>query len=65
MRRHDFGDFYPRYVALLRDTGRLIAEELAAKHLGADLTQPSFWRDIVSRLEPRIAAFETLTATEQ
>jgi oligoendopeptidase F len=54
------GDFHRRYVALLRDTGRMTAEELAEKHLGADLTQPGFWRDIVSRLEPRVAAFEAL-----
>lgn len=40
--------FYPAYVALLRDTGRMSAEDLAAKHLGVDLTQKNFWRDSVS-----------------
>ncbi|HEX7043571.1 MAG TPA: hypothetical protein VF203_03045 [Burkholderiales bacterium] len=54
MRKDDFdGHFYPHYVALLRDTGRMTAEELAAKHLAVDLTQPAFWRDNVSRLEQR------------
>lgn len=62
LRKEDFGgEFYPRYVALLRDTGRMTAEELAAKHLEADLTQPAFWRDTISRLEARVAAFEALT----
>ncbi len=35
--------FADRYVDLLRDTGRMTVEELAAKHLNADLTQPDFW----------------------
>jgi oligoendopeptidase F len=39
--------FYPAYVNLLRDTGRMTAEEVAAKHLGADLTKPDFWRDSI------------------
>ena len=53
-------DFYPRYVALLRDTGRMSAEELAVRHLDVALDQPTFWRETVQRLEPRIAAFEML-----
>jgi len=40
-------DFYPAYVNLLRDTGRMTAEEVAAKHLNADLTKPDFWRDSI------------------
>ncbi len=39
--------FYPAYVNLLRDTGRMTAEEVASKHLGADLTKPDFWRDSI------------------
>lgn len=39
--------FYEAYVNLLRDTGRMTAEEVAAKHLGADLTKPDFWRDSI------------------
>ena len=39
--------FYPAYVNLLRDTGRMTAEEVAAKHLNADLTKPEFWRDSI------------------
>ena len=54
------GDFFPRYVALLQDTGRMTAEDLAAKHLGADLTQPDFWRATVAMLAARIDRFEEL-----
>jgi oligoendopeptidase F len=55
-----FGDtFFPRYVALLRDTGRMTAEDLALKHLDEDITDPSFWMSIIKRLELRVDAFET------
>jgi oligoendopeptidase F len=55
-------DFYPRYVALLRDTGRMSAEQLARQHLGAALDRPDFWRTTVNRLEPRVALFEEVVA---
>ncbi len=62
-RREALGDdFFPRYEALLRDTGRMTAEDLAAKHLDADLTRPDFWRDTVRMLEGRIDRFEALVA---
>jgi len=53
-------DFYPRYVALLRDTGRMSAEALAARHLDVALDEPAFWNETVQRITPRIAAFEAL-----
>ena len=68
-RREAIGvDFFTRYQALLLDTGRMTAEELAAKHLAVDLTQPDFWRDTLALLEARIDLFEELVearATEQ
>lgn len=39
--------FEDRYVALLRDTGAMTVEELAQKHLHADLTQADFWQNAV------------------
>ncbi|WP_206885328.1 M3 family oligoendopeptidase [Alicyclobacillus mali (ex Roth et al. 2021)] len=36
--------FAHRYVDLLRDTGRMRVEDLAKKHIGADLTKPDFWQ---------------------
>lgn len=41
--------FAPKYDALLRDTGRMTCEDLAAKHLGADLTKPEFWEEAADR----------------
>ena len=55
-------DFYDRYVSLLRDTGRMTAEQLARQHLDAALDTPAFWRNTIDRLEPRVAAFEQVVA---
>lgn len=55
-------DFYDAYVALLRDTGRMTAEELAQKHLGADLTKPDFWRASVASMHSKVEQFEALAA---
>jgi oligoendopeptidase F len=52
--------FYPRYVELLRDTGRMSAEDIARRHLDVDLTTPTFWQETIDRLAPRVAAFEAL-----
>lgn len=52
--------FYARYVELLRDTGRMSAEELARRHLDVDLATPAFWQDTVDRIAPRVTAFEQL-----
>jgi pepF/M3 family oligoendopeptidase len=40
-------DFEDQYVALLRDTGRMTVEDLAAKHLNVDLTKRDFWDNAV------------------
>ena len=59
--RDAMGDaFFERYRALLRDTGRMSAEDLAAKHLDADLTKPDFWRRTLTHLATRIDDFEQL-----
>ncbi|MEW6723443.1 MAG: M3 family oligoendopeptidase [Bacillota bacterium] len=39
--------FEEKYVALLRDTGRMLVEDLASKHLGVDLKQPEFWQKAI------------------
>lgn len=57
--RAKLGDkFYPAYVALLRDTGRMTAEEVARRHLGADLTKPDFWRESVNMAGASVSKFE-------
>ncbi|KAA0549323.1 M3 family oligoendopeptidase [Bacillus sp. BGMRC 2118] len=41
-------EFEEKYIALLRDTGRMTVEELAQKHLEVDLTKPDFWEKAIS-----------------
>jgi oligoendopeptidase F len=55
-------EFFERYQALLRDTGRMTAEELAAKHLDADLTKEDFWKETLAALEPRVNDFAGVIA---
>ena len=60
-RREQFGaEFYQRYVALLRDTGRMTAEDLATKHLNVRLDAPDFWQQTIASLGARVDAFELL-----
>lgn len=40
--------FEQKYIALLKDTGSMQVEDLAMKHLGADLTKEDFWKDAVA-----------------
>ncbi|MFO7172607.1 MAG: M3 family oligoendopeptidase [Bacillota bacterium] len=53
--------FADRYVALLRDTGRMTVEDLARKHLGVDLTQPDFWQSAADLVVEDIREFLRLT----
>lgn len=53
--------FEQRYVALLRDTGRMTVEELAARHLGVDLTKPDFWLSGVGMVVADIEEYLKLT----
>ncbi len=39
--------FEDKYIELLRDTGRMTVEELAQRHLGADLTKSAFWQSAI------------------
>ncbi|SFS63416.1 M3 family oligoendopeptidase [Marininema halotolerans] len=58
---HTGSDFADRYVDLLRDTGRMTTEDLAQKHLGVDLTQPTFWQEAVDVIHADIKQFLQLT----
>ncbi|WP_018133575.1 M3 family oligoendopeptidase [Effusibacillus pohliae] len=53
--------FEDKYVALLRDTGRMTVEQLAQKHLGVDLTQPDFWQSAVDLALADVQEFLRLT----
>jgi oligoendopeptidase F len=52
--------FYEAYTALLRDTGRMTAEELVQKHLGVSIEDPEFWRGSARIIEAKIDALEAV-----
>lgn len=53
--RDRFGkEFWPRYKALLRDTGIMTCEDVVKKHLGFDLREPQFWREGLESLIAKI-----------
>lgn len=52
--------FYSDYVALLRDTGRMPAEEVVMEHLQMDLTQEAFWQQSLDMVSEQIDRFEAL-----
>lgn len=59
--RDDKGDdFYHDYLAILRDTGSMMAEEVVEKHLGMDLTQTTFWQQSIDMVAEKINEFEYL-----
>lgn len=49
--------FEERYIALLKDTGRMTTEELAMKHLNVDLTKADFWQEAVNVVRQDVEAF--------
>lgn len=53
--------FAEKYDLLLRDTGSMTTEQLAAKHLGADLTQPAFWQSALDFAARDVDEFLALT----
>lgn len=53
--------FEERYIALLRDTGRMTSEQLAMKHLNVDLTKPEFWQSAIQVSIEDVKQFLELT----
>ncbi|MDG5787403.1 M3 family oligoendopeptidase [Evansella sp. AB-P1] len=54
-------DFEDRYIALLRDTGRMEVEQLAKVHLNVDLTKPEFWQKAIDLVKEDLDTFLELT----
>ncbi|MGE0526977.1 MAG: M3 family oligoendopeptidase [Bdellovibrionales bacterium] len=64
-RRDELGDgFMSLYRAVLRDTGRMTAEDLVEKHLGEDIRQPQFWQKAIDAVVTKIDRFESLLHSE-
>ncbi|OUR98512.1 hypothetical protein A9Q84_03625 [Halobacteriovorax marinus] len=60
--REALGDkFNEAYINLLRDTGKMKAEELVLKHLGKDITKAEFWMDSLKLVERQVEVFESLS----
>ena len=60
-KRHELGhEFYPKYRDLLRDTGSMTAEDLAAKHLGSDIRKGIFWDEVINSISSRVDDYERL-----
>ena len=53
-------NFYKDYKALLRDTGRMSAEQLVEKHLSMDIRQAAFWQQSLDRVDQQLAKFALL-----
>jgi pepF/M3 family oligoendopeptidase len=53
--------FEKQYIALLKDTGSMSVEELAAKHLSVDLTKRDFWDKAVKMAVSDVEEFIQLT----
>lgn len=52
--------FAKSYRNLLADTGSMMTEDVAKKHLGVDLTKADYWTDAVSRVMSNIDPFVKL-----
>lgn len=59
--QQDGANFEDKYIALLRDTANMTAEELAKKHLDVDLTQPDFWQAGADLIQQDIDEFLQLS----
>ncbi|WP_454010323.1 M3 family oligoendopeptidase [Aeromonas sp. Marseille-Q7275] len=51
-------DVAQAYRALLRDTGRMSAEALVAKHLGQDIREAAFWQGSLALVAAAVDRFE-------
>ncbi|KAG5191699.1 oligoendopeptidase F [Tribonema minus] len=59
--RESQGDnFHAAYSALLRDTGRMTAEELVQKHLGVSIEEPEFWRGSIRIIAAKMDALDAV-----
>ncbi|MEN8701075.1 M3 family oligoendopeptidase [Bacillus infantis] len=50
-----------KYISLLKDTASMTVEDLAMKHLNADLTKPDFWEKAVKLCMDDVEEFLSLT----
>jgi len=56
--------FAEKYRALLSDTGSMTTEQVAKRHLGADLTKEDFWQEAVDHALADIGTFVRLAESK-
>ena len=54
------GQFSELYKNILKDTGKMTAEDLIKKHLDQNIEDPQFWKKSLSIVEKSIDQFESL-----
>lgn len=60
-RREELGAaFWPTYKAILKDTGRMTAEDLVQKHFGEDIREPAFWQKAIDVVKRQLENFQQL-----
>lgn len=52
--------FFTIYRDILRDTGRMTAEDLVRKHLGEDIEKPEFWQKALDLVILKLDRYENL-----
>lgn len=50
-------EFSPKYIAILRDTGLMTAEDLVQKHLNEDITGVEYWRKTLNHIKIQLDEF--------
>ena len=59
----NYGDrFNQLYTDILRDTGRMTAEDLVNHHLQQDISKPEFWQASLSIVDESVRQFEQLAS---
>lgn len=53
-------DFHARYVELLKDTGRMTAENLVKKHFNEDISKSDFWLRSIAIAEKAFEKYKSL-----
>ena len=57
--------FEEKYMALLRDTAIMTAEDLVMKHLGEDITKQAFWEKGIALCVKDAEEFLALTSSAE
>jgi oligoendopeptidase F len=61
-KEHYGNQFNDLYMALLRDTGNMTAEDLVQKHLQQNIRQPEFWQASLAIVDRAVSRLEALVA---